>query len=373
MVAPSDWKGMKNRVTYALAFLLLTSLALTAPSSALGGAQGPTEEKNINIRIPGDEDSEGYILVGDEEKVKTIKEGESCAFMGINMEELTDEIIEKFGYPKDSGILVTNIVDDSAAEKFGLVKHDIIYSFDGKKVSSPKELAEMVREKKPGEMVNIVYYRDGKKKNMEMELGERTYDVLSMDWEKYGDAMKMYAKSAALVGQKAFRIGRDWHIQRGKLGLVIKDLNDDLADYFDVKPGEGVLVIEVLEESPAEEAGIKAGDVVVKISGEDVSGVDEFLDEVYECTGKDEVGIVIVRKGKKKEIVLDVSKELHKVMFMPDHKIKRIEITEEPEYEIFRDKAMQEVYEKKALEEEIKNLQKELERLKKRLDKIEKE
>ena len=49
---------MKNRVTYVLAFLLLMSLASAAPASALGGEQGPAEEKNINIRIPGDEGDE---------------------------------------------------------------------------------------------------------------------------------------------------------------------------------------------------------------------------------------------------------------------------------------------------------------------------
>lgn len=348
------------------------SLASAAPASALGGEQGPAEEKNINIRIPGDEGDEAYVLVGDEKEVKVIKEGESCAFMGINMEDLTDEIIEKFDYPKDTGVLVTNIVDDSAAKKYGLMEDDIIYSFDGEKVSSSKQLADLVREKKPGDKVDIVYYRDGKKKKLEVELGERSYDMLSMDWSKYEDAVKLYAKSAALMGKNAFIAGRDWHMSRGKLGLVMKDLNDDLASYFDVKPGEGVLVIEVLEESPAEEAGIKAGDVVVMISGDEISGVDEFLDEVYQCTDEDEVKLVVVRKGDKKEFTLDVSDEFHKFMFMPGHKIKRIDITEEPELEILREEALKGAYEKQALEEEMKALQKELERLKKRLDKIEK-
>ena len=372
MVALSDWKGMKKRVTYVLTFLLLISLASAAPASALVGAQGPAEEKKINIRILGDEEGEAHVLVGDGKDVKVVKEGESCAFIGISMEDLTDKIIKKLDYPKDTGVLVTNVVDDSAAEKFGLMSDDIIYSFAGKKVSSSKQLADLVRERKPGEKVDIVFYRDGKKKKLEIELGEHTYDVFSMNWSNYEDAVKLYAKSAALAGKNALLIGRNWHMSKGKLGLVLKDLNDDLASYFDVKPGEGVLVIEVMEDSPAENAGIKAGDVVVTVSGSEVSGIDEFLDEVYQCTGEDEVEVLIVRKGEKKEITLDVSEEFKRFMFMPDQKIKRIEIFEEPELETHRSKALEGVYEKKALEAEIEALKTEMDRLETRLDKIEK-
>jgi C-terminal processing protease CtpA/Prc len=373
MVAPSDWKGMKKRVTYVLAFLLLISLASAVPASAVVGGQGPAEERNVNIRILGDEEGEAHILVGDDTDVKVVKEGESCAFMGINMEDLTEKIIKKLDYPKDTGILVTNVVDDSAAEKFGLMTDDIIYSFAGKKVLSSKQLADLVREKEPGDKVDIVFYRDGKKKKLEIELGERTYDVLSMDWSNYEDAVKLYAKSAALAGKNALLFGRDLYMTKGKLGLVLKDLNDDLASYFAVKPGEGVLVIEVMEDSPADRAGIRAGDVVVDVAGGKVSGVDEFLDEVYQCTGEDEVGIVVVRKSGKKEITIDVSDEFQRFMFMPGQKIKRIEISEEPEIEIHRDEALKGIYEKKALEAEIEALKKEIQRLEKRLDKIEKE
>ena len=372
MVAPSDRKGMTKRVTILLAFLLLISLAFAGSSSALAGAGGPAEEKNISIKISGDDEDSPRIIVGDGKKYEVIEKGEDCAFMGINMEDLTKEIIERFDYPKKTGVLVTDIVGDSAAEKYGLKKDDIIYSFAGEKVSSSEQLADLVREKKPGDEVEIVFYRDGKKKEMKVELGERTYDVVSMDWSKYGDAIKQYAKAAALAGKNAYIFGRDWHMSRGRLGLVLKDLDEDLAPYFDVKPGEGVLVMDVMEDSPAEKAGVKSGDVVVTISGKDVSGVDGFLDEVYQCTGEDEVELGIVRKGDKMKVALDVEDEFKRFMFMPGEKIKRIEISEDPEF-VWRGKGEFEgLAEKKALEEEIKELKKELERLEKRLDKIEK-
>jgi C-terminal processing protease CtpA/Prc len=361
---------MKKRVTYGLAFLLLVSLA-SAPSDV--GAQGPGEEKNINIRIVGDDEGERHILVGDDKNVKVVTEGETCAFIGINMEDLTEKIIGKLGYPKKTGVLITSIVDDSAAEKFGLMKDDIIFSFDGKKLASSEQLAELVREKKPGDKVDVVYYRDGKKKEQEIELGERSYKVMSMDWNKYEDAVKLYAKSMAKVGKNAFVAGHDWIMSRGRLGLVLKDLDEDMALYFDRKAGEGVLVIDVNEESPAEEAGVKSGDIIVGVSGKEVSSVDEFLDEVYDCMDKDEVELDIVRKGGKKSIKVEVSDELHRMMFVPGERMKRIEVFEDPVYKLQFDETEKGIYEKKALEKEIEALKKQLERLEKRLDKIEKE
>jgi serine protease Do len=364
---------MKKRVTYVLAFLLLVSLASAVPSDA--GAKGPDEEKNINIRIVGDDEGERHILVGDEKDVdvKVVTEGETCAFIGINMEVLNDKIIEKLGYPKKTGVLITSIVDDSAAEKFGLMEDDIIYSFAGEKITDPEQLAELVREKKPGDEVDIVYYREGKKKELEIELGERSYKVMSMDWGKYEDAVKLYAKSMAQVGKNAFVAGHDWFMSRGRLGLVLKDLDEDIAPYFDRKAGEGVLVIEVKEGSPAEEAGVKSGDVIVGVSGKEVSVVDEFLDEVYDCMDKDEVELDIVRKGRKKSIKVEVSDELHRMMFVPHDRMKRIEAFEDPVYKLEFNEKKKDIYEKQALEKEIEALQKQLERLEKRLDKIEKE
>ena len=364
---------MKKRVTYVLAFLILVSLVAVFPLNA--GAMGPAEEKNISIRLVGDDEGDARILVGDAtdlKEVKVVTEGETCAFIGINMDALNEKIIDKLDYPKKTGVLITSVVDDSSAEKFGLMKDDIIYSFDGEKITSPEQLADLVKEKKPGDSVDIVYYRDGKKKEMELELGERSYKVMYMDWEKYGDAAKLYAKSMAKLGKDWAFAGKNWITSRGRLGLVLRDLDEDLAPYFDRKAGDGVLVIEVQEESPAEGAGVKPGDVIVEVSGKKVVTIDEFLDEVYDCMDSKEVELGIVRKGAKKSIKVEVGDELHRFMYMPRDRVRKIEAFEDPEYKQQLDETMNVIYEKKALEKEIEALHKQIERLEKRLDKIEK-
>jgi C-terminal processing protease CtpA/Prc len=372
-VVKDDGNVMEKRVTIVLAVLLVLSIASFAPVLAGGLGSGPLEEKNIRIRITGegDEVTDDCVMVNSGDDIKVVMSGEGCGFIGINMEDLTEKIREKLNYPEETGVLVTGILEDSAAEQYGLEKEDIIYSFDGTRVADSKQLAELVMKKKSGDEVEIVLYREGKKKEVKLELGERKYEVYSMDWEKYGESMEKYARAAALAGEKAYMPMMKWLGTRGRLGLVLKDLDEDLAPYFDMEAGEGILVIEVMEDSPAEKADVKAGDVIVMVGGESVSDADDLMDEIYDCSEENEVELVLVRKGKKKNITLEIGDEI-RFMYIPPQRIKKIEIQDPYEVELFDEEHL-DIVKKKALEKEIEVLKKEIERLEKRLEKIEKE
>ncbi len=356
-----------------LGALLVMSVAAFGIASGGERTKAGEVEKNIRIKISDDTgsvDGEEFVWTDDDEKgVKVIKKDEDFAFIGINMEDLTDKIRKEFDYKKDAGILITGIVEESAAEKHGLEKDDIIYMFAGEKVQSAKHLAELVKEKKPGDSVNIVYYRDGKKKEMDLELGEREYNIVKMDYQRYGEAAKKYAKLAEEAGNQAFITSRAFMISPGRLGLKLKDLDGDLASYFDVPAGEGVLILEVIEDSAAEEAGVKAGDVVVMADKDKVLNSEQLLQHVYELDVEDEMTLGIVRKGKKMEIVVAVDEDSHVFTVYPGSDIRTaIEIPEIPSIEMIKlDKAK-----KLALEKEIETLREELKMLEKRLEKMEK-
>ncbi len=364
---------MNKRITVLFGILLILSVAVSG--IAFGGEKTKAGEVKKNIRIQISSDSAGvegeeFIWTdGEKGNVKIIQKGEGCAFIGINMEELTEKIRKEFGYKKDVGVLVAGIVEESAAEKYGLKKDDIIYLFAGEKVESAEHLAELVKEKKPGDEVHIVYYRDGKKKKVDIELGKREYKIIEMDYKYYGDAAKKYAELARDAGRHAFIRSKSFFMPQGRLGLRLKDLDGDLASYFDVKEGEGVLVLEVIEESPAEEAGAKAGDVVVMVGEEKVSDSEELLEQICGLDVDDEVKLVVVRKGKKKELTVVIDDDEHFFSVFPAQKFKtRIEIPEIPPYEMRK----MEKSEKMVLEKEIDTLKQELKMLEKRLEKIEK-
>ena len=92
---------------------------------------------------------------------------------------------------------------------------------------------------------------------------------------------------------------------RGHLGMALVDLNEDLAPYFSVKKGEGVLVFSVEEKSPAAEAGIKGGDVIVSVNGTAVGASGDIGGALAELEKGDMVSLDVLRKGVKKSYELE--------------------------------------------------------------------
>jgi membrane-associated protease RseP (regulator of RpoE activity) len=88
----------------------------------------------------------------------------------------------------------------------------------------------------------------------------------------------------------------------GFLGVQIQDLSEQLSDYFKVKNSNGVLVSEVVDDSPAEKAGLKAGDIIVKIDGADIKNAGDLTMTIRQYEPKTEVSVSVVRNGKKKQL-----------------------------------------------------------------------
>ena len=103
-------------------------------------------------------------------------------------------------------------------------------------------------------------------------------------------------------------------VRRGHLGLVVQDLTRDLAEAFEVDYREGVLVVEVMPESSAESAGIKAGDIITRVRDREISNVDDFKSQTATIFIGDEVGLEVLRENRAKKLELDVKEdELEKV------------------------------------------------------------
>jgi len=305
------------------------------------------------------------------EKAEVKAEVEKCerrAFLGIFMSEITDEIREDKGYDMEAGVLVTGIIDDSPADEAGLEEEDIIISIDGVEITGPEHLADAVSERKPGDRVKIELFREGERQRITVELGEREEDVWIMDWD--GDDLNKYYLKMSRMGKHLGRsIGDMFHRYRWKLsGLEVVDINGDMAEYFDVGEGDGVLVTEVHEESLAEEIGMKSGDIIIELDGEDVESVDDF-NEALEESG-DEFLVAVIRKGDRKEfeINLDDYEVGHKYGTGQEKEL-RIRIPRSDMIEIEKMKLSREFEDE--LKQELEQLKEKVRELKERLKKIE--
>jgi len=220
-------------------------------------------------------------------------------FLGVYLADIDDELKEAIDYMGD-GAYVENVADDSPAEKAGLEAGDVIIEFDGQKVKDSDQLRQIIGEAAPGGKVKIMVIRDGKKKTLKAELGERKeVDKKMIIMSSGGKKMKhMFRQDCDMI--------MSCDVNRGFLGVKLQDMSGQLEEYFGVKGG--ALIGEVVKDSPAEKAGLKAGDIIVEFSGRRVDDDKDLKYFIGKTEPEEEVEVVVNRKGKEQKFQVKLGK-----------------------------------------------------------------
>jgi C-terminal processing protease CtpA/Prc len=206
--------------------------------------------------------------------------------LGVMVQAIPDGLEEEL--KADFGVLVSSVTRDSPAAKAGIEKGDVIQYFEGEKIRRPSNLVDAVRETKPGAKAVIKLVRNGKKKKVTATIGELKARTFDFDWKDHKD-FKFVVKG------------------RAYLGVHLQPLNDDMAGYFHVKAGEGALVLTVEEDSPAHKAGVKSGDVIVKLGDQTVKGPGDASDVIEDMEKGDKLEITLIRHKKKKVLKAELA------------------------------------------------------------------
>ncbi len=267
-------------------------------------------------------------------------------WLGVSTQELSSDLRSGLDYDGD-GVLVTRVIDNSPADRAGLRKGDILVSFNSRALASPDQLRELVTDAGPGRTVALRIVRDGEKRTLSVELAARGENDSTPSWDaptpptppvapraprttwsreapKADGETKVYRKTWKSDGKgepevHLWKDGKevdpeemDDHLKglrgmqglqgmgRGRLGVRIESLNPDLASALGTGSERGVLVLEVLGGTPAEKAGIKAGDIIVSVDREVVSDADDLVSALRDEDGA--VSIGVVRRGVKRTI-----------------------------------------------------------------------
>jgi len=288
-------------------------------------------------------------------------------YLGVYMQALSSEIRDGLDLKVESGVLISGVEEGSPAEKGGIEDGDVVVEFNGAEVASPDELRDLVRETKPGDKAEVVVIRDGDRKTIELVVGESPEGV-SFGWNQDTPpgAMRWF-DGDGVHGLKTFFGGP-------RLGVNAVELNDDLAGYFDAKAGQGVLVLEVGDESIAHKAGIKAGDVIEKVEDNAIGTVDELREAIRDYKEGDEFAVAVMRKGKKQTLKATMDDQQDISFFNGDDGHfrfqqfkghpgkKRVEVSPRVRVHVDQDDVDDALDE---LRDEIKELKKELRELKK--------
>jgi serine protease Do len=221
-------------------------------------------------------------------------QGTSSGYLGVAVGELTAERMKALSLKDNEGVLVTMVTGGEAAARAGIHINDVILEINGQKVASDAEFANSIIGKTPGTKINLTIWRSGTRQNMVATLGLRPPDLplttsgaIPIGPMSPGD---MAAMAAAMGAVDAPRVGFD--------GV---ELMPQLAEFFGVMGG--VLVESVSARTPAEKAGLKAGDIVTKVNGMPVSNSREIAIVVRQANKKIVVFTVI---RNKKEVTLNI-------------------------------------------------------------------
>jgi len=227
----------------------------------------------------------------DQEPDIVLASWEKRAWLGVSVEDMSDRLARRMNVKTEKGALVNSVSDDSPAEKAGIKEDDIIVSFNGKAIDDARDLTRAVEKTEPGKNVECVVIRRNDRKTIQVMVA------------KPPKAMTFRAPRApmALVRPRHFDF-----MGGGTLGLGMMDLNRQLAEYFEIPGGRGVLVSQVEKEGPGAKAGLKAGDVIVSLGTADVDDIDDIHWALNEYEQGDTVTLGYVRKGARRSATVTV-------------------------------------------------------------------
>lgn len=196
----------------------------------------------------------------------------SGSYLGVDVRDVNPDRAKELKLKNDQGVEITMVDQDSPAGKSGMKEHDVVVSFNGQGVQSVEQLRRMLRETKPGQSVALGIMRDGQPSTMNVGLGDRAKLFATTAAKAWKMEMPNVVVRIPDIDIPSFVVSQSSR----RNGATVENLTTQLGEYFGVKNGEGVLVRSVEKGSKAEAAGLKAGDVILRVDNDRISDSREF-------------------------------------------------------------------------------------------------
>lgn len=227
-------------------------------------------------------------------------------WLGVELQDLDDDVAETMDLDVAEGALITGVVDGSPADKAGLADGDVVVRFDGERVRDTRDLRRLVRAAEPGDKATVVIVSNGKEKDVTVIVGSaadapkvaRGLDRLLLRNEGGGDAPEVWSLETD-------KLMRRYHAPRAYLGVSLLDLSEQLGEYFGAGEGKGALVEKVESDSPAEKAGLRAGDVIIAMDGKRIKSYEDVTEFLADADPGDAARVTVLRD--RQETTLEVT------------------------------------------------------------------
>jgi serine protease Do len=199
----------------------------------------------------------------------------SRGWLGVMIQPVTEQVAASLELESQSGALVADLDPNGPAAKAGVKRYDVIVEFDGKPVREMDELPKLVASAPVGKKAQLKVIRKGEEQRLSVQLGE-------------------------LEAEPQLASAEEPESGAGAYGLQVQPLTPQIAEQLQLDATEGVLVSGVDAGSPAEEAGLRRGDVVLEVNRERVADVAEFRDALGKS---DKSALLLVSRGGTEIIV----------------------------------------------------------------------
>jgi serine protease Do len=222
--------------------------------------------------------------------------GSMTSYLGVGIKDVDSDRAKALKLKEEAGIEVTRVDENSPAEKAGLKTGDVILDYNGQRVEGIEQFSRMVRETPAGREVKLQVWRNGSNQTIAAKVGSHRAGMIAQPFEV------PQLKDLRAYIPDVPRAHMDW--PSGVLGVVAESIDGQFAEFFGVK--EGVLVRSVNKDSAAEKAGIKAGDVIIKVDGMTVSNPPDVSSRLRDQRGKS-VPVVLIRDHKEVTVAVTVA------------------------------------------------------------------
>lgn len=201
-------------------------------------------------------------------------------YIGIFLENLPLSLLKEYGV--DYGVRITDVAANSPASAAGIAKGTLLLQIDDYNIISDIQVKEILNLMRPGQKVVLTVVHKNDRQQIPIVLGSR---------REYFSAPKPFTF--------------DWAAKLD-IGIKMQDINPQLKQYFEVK--NGVLVAEVLKNSPADKAGVRAGDIIVRVDKRQINRINDVKDVLKNRKAGASPSFFISRKGSEKKIKITLLK-----------------------------------------------------------------
>jgi serine protease Do len=311
---------MNKTKTFLLAIVLgaagLSLIALPSHSGIKQDEKKPVIVEDNNVFVSSDDDpvmEEHFVLPF----------GEGGSWLGVETHEVTAEKAKELKLSAERGVVLGKIVADSPAAKAGLKEGDVVMELNGQRVEGTAQFRRLIREIPAGRAVQLNVWRNGRAQTVAVTLGKSeenhanwiesapgTFAFHMPDIPAMPEVMEM-------PGMEHFGFAPGVH---ARLGIDAENLEGQLAAYFGVPEGEGILVRSVNSDSPAEKAGVKAGDVITSVNGERVRSVGELREKIAAKNDAKNVELSVLRNKVETKLSVELPPAPQKQVHVMKHR-----------------------------------------------------